>query len=314
MLAEMRNGIPTSKVSGVAISAAAYVAALALAVVVVGATGITEPLVQLGLGTLVATAVIFAASVAVDNSSMYDPYWSLQPLAIAAFYLWTAPGAPSSRQILGTVLVVLYAARLTSNFYRDWPGLVKEDFRYVDFRRRYGRLYWPVSFFGIHLFPTVMVFLGCLPLYAMAGPGGAGLGWLDVLATLVALFAIGLAFVADEQLRRFRHDPGNRGQGMRKGVWAYSRHPNYLGEITTWWGLWLFALAAGLGWWWTGVGATAITFMFVFVSVPMMEKRALVTRTGYREYRVETPMLLPGLRRRAAGATSSASPRPPRER
>jgi steroid 5-alpha reductase family enzyme len=315
MLADMRNGIPTSRVAGMAISAAAYVAALALAVVVVGATGVTGPLVQLGLGTLVATAVIFAASVAVDNSSMYDPYWSLQPLAIAAFYLWTAPGAPSSRQILVTVLVLLYAARLTSNFYRDWPGLVKEDFRYVDFRRRYGRLYWPVSFLGIHLFPTIMVFLGCLPLYATAVSGGAGLGWLDALGTLVTLFAIGLGFVADEQLRRFRHDPGNRGRCMRSGVWAYSRHPNYLGEVTTWWGLWLFALAVGLGWWWTGVGAIAITFMFVFVSVPMMEKRGLATRTGYREYRVETPMLLPGLRRRAAArATSSASPRRPRER
>jgi steroid 5-alpha reductase family enzyme len=329
MLARMRNSLPTSRVAGVAISATAYLAALAVAVVVVRATGLTEPLARLGLGTLVATVVIFAASVAVDNSSMYDPYWSLQPLAIAAYYLWVAHAAPSGRQVVVTVLVLLYSVRLTSNFYRDWPGLAKEDFRYADFRRRYGRLYWPVSFFGVHLFPTIMVFLGCLPLYVVAGPdgagssgtapggagaGGAGLGWLDACAALVTLFAIGLAFVADEQLRKFRHDPGNRGHTMCSGLWAVSRHPNYLGEVTTWWGLWLFALAVGPGWWWTGVGAIAITLMFVFVSVPLMEKRALATRTGYQEYRAETPMLLPGPRRWAAArATSSASPRPPRE-
>ena len=80
-----------------------------------------------------------------------------------------------------------------------------------------------------------------------------------------------------------------------RGCGRYSRHPNYLGEITTWWGLWLFALAASPRWWWTVAGAAAITLMFVFVSVPMMEKRALATRAGYREYRERTPMLLPGL-------------------
>ena len=102
-----------------------------------------------------------------------------------------------------------------------------------------------------------------------------GLDWLDAVATLVTLGAIGLAFVADEQLRSFRRDPADRGRCMRTGLWARSRHPNYLGEIATWWGFWLFALAAGPVWWWTGVGAAAITLMFVFVSVPMMEKRAL---------------------------------------
>lgn len=292
----------TSRAAGLAISAGAYVAALAVAVLLVGAIGVAAPVAQLALATLVATVVIFAASVTFDNSSMYDPYWSLQPLAIAGYYVWANWGDLSGRQILVTVLVLLYALRLTSNFYRDWPGLAKEDFRYVDLRRRFGRLYWPVSLLGIHLFPTVMVFLGCLPMYAVARPGGDGLGWLDAVATLITLGAIGLAFVADEQMRGFRHDPANRGHCISTGLWAHSRHPNYLGEVITWWGLWLFALAAGPGWWWTGAGAAAITLMFVFVSVPMMEKRALATRTGYSEYRTRTPMLLPSLGHRPVAA------------
>jgi steroid 5-alpha reductase family enzyme len=304
MLRRMNHTLLMKRANGVAITVVGYVAALVLAVVAVRAAGLSAPLVQLALGTLVATVAIFALSVAVDNSSMYDPYWSLQPLVVACYYLWTG-WTPTGRQILVTVVMLLYSLRLTSNFYRDWPGLEKEDFRYVDIRRRAGRLYWPVSFLGIHLYPTIMVFLGCLPLFSIAQPDASELGWLDAAATLVTLGAVVLAFVADEQLRTFRRDGRNRGRPIPTGLWAHSRHPNYLGEIATWWGLWLFALAAGPRWWWTGVGAAAITMMFVTISIPMMEKRALATRAGYAEYRDRTPMLLPGLPRRSAAATGN---------
>ena len=303
MLAGMRSTWRQNRAAGATLSVAAYMAALVVAIVVVRSTGLSGALVQLGLGTLVAMVFIFAASVALNNSSMYDPYWSLQPLAIAGYYLWLGWGSLNGRQILIAMLALLYAARLTANFYRDWPGLSKEDFRYVGFRKAAGRLYWPVSFLGIHLFPTVMVFLGCLPMYAAsAGDHGAALGWLDAVGAFVTLGAIALAFVADEQLRLFRRDPASRGGCIGTGLWARSRHPNYLGEITTWWGFWLLVLAAAPKYWWTVVGAGAITVMFVFVSVPMMEKRALATREGYREYRRRTPMLLPGLGRRGETA------------
>lgn len=284
------------------VSAFTYVFALGMAVGVVAVSGVEHPLLQIGVGTLVATAVVFGASMLANNSSLYDPYWSLQPAAIAVYYLMTAPDGPDARVALVSALLLLYSLRLTSNFYRDWPGLTHEDFRYREFRARYGRWYWLVSFFGIHLFPTIMVYLGCLPLYGIASDGAASLSWIDAVAAIVLLGAIVLALVADEQLRTFRRGVGNRGKSMRRGVWVYSRHPNYLGEIATWWGLFLFGLAAGGQWWWTGAGALAITLMFVFVSVPMMERRALATRDGYRAYREVTPMLLPRLR----GAPSAA--------
>ena len=143
------------------------------------------------------------------------------------------------------------------------------------------------------------MYLGCLPLFAVL-KGSARLNWLDIVAAIVVLGAVLLAFAADEQLRVFRRDPVNKGRVMSDGLWRHSRHPNYLGEIAVWWGLYLFALAAGLRWWWTGIGALAITMMFVFVSVPMMERRQLATRDGYGEYAAETPALLPivGARRR----------------
>jgi len=300
----MKSSIRAGRLPGVMISAAVYVVALVVAVVVVRAAALDHPLADLGLGTLVATVVVFAVSVAVDNSSIYDPYWSVQPLAIAGYYLWTGWSRVDARGVLVTVLLALYALRLTSNFYRDWPGLSKEDFRYRSFRQRFGRAYWPVSFVGIHLFPTIMVYLGCLPLYAIHRLGTNGINWLDAVGAIVLLGAIGLAYVADEQLRSFRSDPANRGGVITSGLWALSRHPNYLGEIATWWGLWLLGLAAGARWWWTVAGAAAITLMFVFVSIPMMERRLLQTRAGYASYRARTPMLLPRLRRHEPSAES----------
>jgi steroid 5-alpha reductase family enzyme len=295
----MELDIRAARAPGVAISAVTYAVALAVAAFVVWVAGLEHPLADLALGTLVATVVVFAVSVAVDNSSIYDPYWSLQPLAIAGYYLWTRWGHLDARQVMATALLALYALRLTSNFYRDWPGLGKEDFRYQAFRARFGLAYWPASFFGIHLFPTIMVYLGCLPLYAITRPDSNRLNWLDPLGEVVLLGAILLAFVADEQLRRFRMRPANAGKVINVGLWARSRHPNYLGEIGTWWGLWLLAMAAGVKWWWTVAGAAAITAMFVFASIPMMEKRLLVTRPDYAAYRAETSMLLPRPSRRA---------------
>jgi steroid 5-alpha reductase family enzyme len=285
--------IPGSRALGIRITVIAYTVALVVAVLVVRAVDLRHPLAELALGTLVATVVVFVFSVAANNSSIYDPYWSVQPLTIAGYYVWTGWGHVDARLILATVLLGLYSLRLTSNFYRDWPGLTKEDFRYRTFRERFGRAYWPVSLAGIHLFPTTMVFLGCLPLYAVAQPDANPLNWLDVLGAAVMFGAVALVFVVDEQLRRFRGAPGNRGKVIDTGLWGRSRHPNYLGEISTWWGLWLLGLAAGVKWWWTVAGAVAITVMFVFASVPMMEKRLLATRPGYAEYRARTPMLLP---------------------
>jgi steroid 5-alpha reductase family enzyme len=279
--------------AAVLVSVAVYAAAFAVAIAAVRLFRPIHPLAVVAVGDVAATCAVFVASVLVDNSSMYDPYWSVAPVVIAGYYLWTAPGAAEARMVLAATLVFAYSLRLTANFYRGWPGLAKEDFRYERFRRRFPRAYWPVSLVGIHLFPTVMVYLGCLPLYAVSRGGGAPFGVVDMVAALVTAGAVLLAFVADEQLRRFRSDPANAGESMRGGLWARSRHPNYLGEIFTWWGLYLFALAAGRQWWWTGAGALAITLMFVYVSTPLMEERALATRAGYLDYVARTPRLLP---------------------
>jgi steroid 5-alpha reductase family enzyme len=212
---------------------------------------------------------------------------------IAWYYFYITPFAPDSREILMISAIMFYSIRLTSNFYRDWPGLSKEDFRYVNFRKKFPHAYWPVSFMAVHFFPTVMVFLACLPMYGIYESPEVPLNGFDYTGVTIIIFAVILAFIADEQLRLFKEEKENAGKTIQSGLWKICRHPNYLGEILTWWGLYLLGLGAGLQWWWTGVGAAAITVMFVFASIPLMEERMMITRSDYPLYKSRTPMLIP---------------------
>lgn len=177
---------------------------------------------------------------------------------------------------------------------RGWGGIDHEDWRYVDIRTKTGRAYWPVSLLGIHLFPTLMVFAGCLPIYAAFAFGTRRLNVVDAIAAGVTIAAIAIEAIADAQLRRFRLRTDRRpDEVLDTGLWAWSRHPNYLGEMLFWWGLWLFALAAGPGNAWTMVGAAAIAFMFRVVSLRLLETRMLERRPQYAAYVRRVPAFVP---------------------
>ena len=118
-------------------------------------------------------------------------------------------------------------------------------------------------------------------------------GWLDALAAAVIVLGIGFELVADEQLRHFVVSKPERGELLDTGLWAWSRHPNYFGEMSFWWGLWLFGVAADAIWWWTVVGPLAIALMFVFVSLPMIETRMAARREGWAEYVKRVPLVIP---------------------
>jgi steroid 5-alpha reductase family enzyme len=244
----------------------------------------------------IATVVVFGFSVVLDNSSVYDPYWSVAPMAIAPA-LAAMGEAPLARKVVVVLLVLVWGARLTYNWARGWQGLSHEDWRYRDMRKA-GRAYWIVSFVGIHLMPTVLVFLGCLTLLPSLVTGTAPLGVLDAIAFVVTVGAIALETIADEQLRAFRASGPAPGAILQTGLWSVSRHPNYLGELSLWWGLFVFALAADRGAWWAGGGALAITLLFVFVSVPLLDKRSLERRPEYAEHMKRLPALFPRLVRR----------------
>jgi steroid 5-alpha reductase family enzyme len=253
------------------------------------------PLVIVGLADLAATIVVFLFSVLTRNSSMYDPYWSVAPVPIALFWLWQpgSSGLADPRHVLIFALLCLWALRLTANWCVQWRGLGHEDWRYRDIQRQTGRLYWPVSFLGIHLMPTVLVFLGCLALWPTLSGHGSQLNWLDGLAALVTLAAVLIESAADLQMRRFRRRPDAAEQIIPPGVWSVSRHPNYFGEVLFWWGLYLFVPLTFPGFWWVIIGPLAITLLFLGVSIPLMERHLLAGHPTYREYQRRVSRFLP---------------------
>jgi steroid 5-alpha reductase family enzyme len=280
--------------------ALAYALALAAAVGVAHALHGAHPLWVALAADVAATLLVFAFSVAFGNSSLYDPYWSVAPVPLGIYFALqpTAAHATTARAVLVILLVLGWGARLTYNFLRGWQGLSHEDWRYVDLRHKTGRAYWLVSLLGIHLFPTLIVFAGCLPLYAAFANGTRPLNLVDAVASLVVILAIAIEAVADAQLRRFKLRAGRQPEEiLDRGLWAWSRHPNYFGEMSFWWGVWLFALASGPGHAWTVVGAIAITAMFHSISLRLIETRMLTRRPAYAERTRNVPAFLPYRRR-----------------
>jgi steroid 5-alpha reductase family enzyme len=290
----MKQSNSLSRSASIWLSLFIYVLAIISAVLVARLFSDYHPLIQIGAGDLAATILVFLFSVVLNNSSTYDPYWSVKPIVIAVAYIFIFHlDSLNIRQWLVLIGITLYAFRLTSNFYRDWPGFIHEDWRYVNFRKMSGKAYWLVSFLAIHLFPTIMVYLGCMALLPVFSDGGRPLNFFDLFGFLALFGAVIYAFIADEQLRKFRKKPENKGKTITTGLWKKSRHPNYLGEIKTWWGLFFFAIAANTDYYWTGVGAVAITLMFLFASIPLIEKRNLERRADYKEYKKQSSMLWP---------------------
>jgi len=270
---------------------AAYATGLAVSVLASFFTRGAHPLLVGAVGDLAGTVAVFAFSVAVNNSSVYDPYWSVAPLPLALY--WAAVGDGSrARQALVLVLVAAWAVRLTGNCLWRWRDLAHEDFRYREIRGRAGKLYWPVSFVGIHLMPTVWVFLGLVPAWVALARGGP-LGLVDALAALVTAAAIVIEAVADWQLQVFLRRRAGPDDVLGVGLWSLSRHPNYFGEVAFWWGLWLFGLAADPTWWWTVVGPLAITALFAFVSVPWMDRRMLARHPAWAAHVSRVSALVP---------------------
>ncbi|GAB2775749.1 hypothetical protein GCM10027020_31220 [Nocardioides salsibiostraticola] len=270
------------------------------------------------IADLLATLVIFGFSRYYGNSSFYDAYWSVIP-PLLALYWWSESslGIDDLRAWLVLGVITLWAVRLTGNWVHTFPGLHHEDWRYPMLREEAGKAEVLVDFFGIHLFPTLQVFLATVPAYVALTVTDRGVGIIDVIAVLVGVGAVALEFGADTQMHAFVRNR-TPGQVMDTGLWAWSRHPNYFGEISFWLSVALFGLAASPGdFWWLFAGVAAMVAMFVGVSIPMMEKRSLERRPSYQDVIDRVPMLVPrpprSTGRRKAPKSGSRSSKATRE-
>ncbi len=293
-----RPQFTNDRAASLAYVTAVYVVAVGVGWWAFGAFELTPPW-AMTVGMYASMLVCFLATLPVNNGSVFDPYWSVLPPVAAVYLVGLAEGdGLTARQ--GAVLFVVFAwaIRLTANWWRSFPGLHHEDFRYVDLYEKVPLPRWAVQLLLVDVFPTLQVVLGSLSLYPALVLGDGGFGALDAVALVVGIAATVIELVADEQMRSFVRTRAP-GAHMERGLWRYSRHPNYFGEILFWVSLWLFGLAAAPEIWWTAIGPVAMITMFVFASIPMMDERSRARRPGYADYEARTSSLIPWPPRRS---------------
>ena len=280
------QGLQKNRGASFAILAAVYLLAAAVGIVTYRALPLDWRL-SLLIADMAATVFTFLFSLLFRNASVYDPYWSVQPPVI--LFAFSAGREVTLFGILLLAAVSLWAIRLTANWAYTFGNLTHEDWRYAMLREKTGRWYPVINFVGIHAVPTLVVWGCTLPAVFAIREGLS----LSVLSAVFLAFSLGAALLqgtADVQMHKYRKH--RDGAFCRRGLWKYSRHPNYLGEILMWWGVGLSVVAACPAAWGYLSGALANTALFFFVSIPLADGRQS-RKEGFAEYKKQTRMLLP---------------------
>ena len=233
--------------------------------------------------------------------SHVDVQWGLGFVLVAALGALFGAGAPQRRWLV-LALVAVWGARLALHIHARNHGK-PEDYRYAAMRERHGERFPRVSLATVFLLQGALLLWIALPLAAaQSAPSPAALGPLDLAGALVWLVGFLFEAVGDLQLARFRADPANRGRVMDRGLWRYTRHPNYFGDATLWWGLWLIACATPEGVWTIG-SPLVMTLLLLRVSgVALLERGLVETKPGYRDYVARTNAFVPWFPRRRQSA------------
>ena len=241
---------------------------------------------------LAALTLVWLISVQRRDVSIVDVCWGSGFVLLAWLYCLWSPTL-TARSWLVAALITLWGTRLSLHIFRRNHGK-GEDPRYQAMRAAQGPAFWWRSVFTVFWLQGAILWFVALPLLvAVRAPEPAALTVVDALG--LVLFAIGFGFevVADEQLERFKADPSNRGTVLDRGLWRYTRHPNYFGDATMWWGMYLLA-ASTPGGWLTMLSPAVMTFLLMRVSgVTLLEKGLNASKPGYHAYVTRTPAFFP---------------------
>lgn len=232
----------------------------------------------------------FVFSIFKKRNDVADIAWGLGFVLVTwvSFFLSDQIGM---RGILVGFLVSIWGLRLASHIYFRNKGKT-EDYRYLAWRKEWGNWFYVRSYLQVYLLQGLFLFLIVLPVLIINKSSTSPLIWLDFVGLIVWLFGFYFETVGDAQLAQFIKNPLNKGKIMQSGLWAYTRHPNYFGEVTQWWGIWLIALAVSGGW--IGIiGPIIITFLILKVSgIPLLEKK-MEENPDFAEYKKRTSMFFP---------------------
>ena len=236
---------------------------------------------------VVATIIIYIFSVYYSNSSIYDPYWSVVPPFILLYFI-SLTSIINVQTCMLLFSVLFWGVRLTFNWVRGWPGMHHEDWRYIDMRNHSGKYFQFSNFLGIHLFPTLIVFVCCMPMF---GALNKDIDIFTYIGFSFCLIGVLYEIISDQQLYNYKKN--NKGI-IETGLWRYSRHPNYHGEILFWWGIYLYGVSIENIFNWI-FAPIAMTIMFLYVSIPWIENKIIKTRPKYLDYKSRVGVLSPEL-------------------
>jgi steroid 5-alpha reductase family enzyme len=232
----------------------------------------------------------FIVSVLIKRNDIADIAWGLGFVLLAwtSFFLSESNGL---RGLLLCILVSIWGLRLSWHIYlrnKNRP----EDYRYAKWRQDWGKWFYLRSYLQVYLLQGILLFIIVSPVLLANYSLGKPFGILDVVGILIWLVGFVFESVGDAQLAEFIKDPNNKGKLLQTGLWQYTRHPNYFGEVTQWWGIWLSALSTPAGFL-TVIGPLMITFLILKVSgVPMLEKK-MSEHPDFESYKKRTNMFIP---------------------
>ena len=246
-------------------------------------------------GTLALTLFVymnlwFGISVLKKKNDVADIAWGLG-FVLLAWLSGFLSGSWDVRAVVVCALVSIWGIRLAWHIYqRNWGK--PEDARYQQWREEWGKHVYVRSYLQVFMLQGVLLFIIALPVMLIQRGTGVPFGLLDVIGVLVWIVGFCFEAVADAQLAVFIKNPSNKGQLIQSGLWAYSRHPNYFGEVTQWWGIGILALSVP-GSWIGLLGRLTITFLILKVSgVPMLEER-MAKKPGFEEYKQRVSVFVP---------------------
>jgi steroid 5-alpha reductase family enzyme len=237
------------------------------------------------------TTLLWLVSLLRRDASIIDLFWSVLFLVLGVTYAVATPAPAGDRRTLLLVLLAVWSIRLAGYLtWRNWGE--EEDYRYQAMRRKAGASFPIRSLVTVFWLQAVLAWIVSAPLLAGVDADPA-LGWVDGIGVLFWVVGFFFESVGDLQLARFKANPDNRGKVMDRGLWRYTRHPNYFGDFMVWWGYYLIAVAAGG--WWSIWGPLVMSWLLLRVSgVAMLEKTISKRRPGYEEYVRATNAFFPG--------------------
>jgi steroid 5-alpha reductase family enzyme len=244
----------------------------------------------LGLVLFVYMSFWFIVSLVKKRNDIADVAWGLGFVLLAwvSFFL---VGHSSFRGLIICILVSIWGLRLAWHIYNRNKGKM-EDYRYLAWRKEWGKWFYIRSYLQVYILQGVLLFLIVLPVLIINKNIGQDINILDIFGILVWIVGFSFESIGDKQLSKFISNPVNKGKIMQNGLWKYTRHPNYFGEVTQWWGIWFVALSVPFGLL-SIIGPITINILILKVSgIPLLEKK-MEESPEFAKYKKRTSKFIP---------------------